>query len=339
MLHCRDYTYPVMKKYIPLFYFLFFLSSLAVGQVASNSYFTWDDFVDNFGVEIDSAESKYNNLVAHGLDGNALGRMDFVFLAMNKDILFELREVLLSQYQYNLEDIQQKESAWQLKGVTPEIPLTLSNISFWALDMLKRGYEFDAKFGDYNVSFNAKDQKYPDLKVQKEEEFFDKGVMEYNTGNLSGSIIAWSKVLAVNPSHQKAYYSRAIVKNELYAWKSALSDYDNAILIDPYFIDALLNRGSLKYENDDYEGAIQDYNRVIEYPEIRVRDKGVALFNRGNIKFTMKNKEGACEDWVESYKLGVVESLERTHQHCTSSTIKILPLERSNKIKKSINRK
>jgi tetratricopeptide (TPR) repeat protein len=53
------------------------------------------------------------------------------------------------------------------------------------------------------------------------------------------------------------------VKNELYTWKSALKDYDKAIEIAPNFVSALLNRGGLKDENGDYQGAISDYEKIL----------------------------------------------------------------------------
>jgi hypothetical protein len=40
--------------------------------------------------------------------------------------------------------------------------------------------------------------------------------------------LTWSAVIALNPKNADAYYSRALVRNELPTWKSALRDYDSA---------------------------------------------------------------------------------------------------------------
>ena len=65
------------------------------------------------------------------------------------------------------------------------------------------------------------------------------------------AIINWTLVFIINPNEPNAYYSKAIVKNEFYTWKSVLRDYDKAIEIAPDFISALTNIG-----------AIADYSQV-----------------------------------------------------------------------------
>ncbi len=322
---------PDMKLQFLIFIYFFFPTQIAFGQVATNQFFTWDGFVDNFGEEIASAESVYNRLVADGLQDKAFSNFTFVFHANEKANLLKLKEFIRTHYPYKLEDIKQIDGIWQLHGMTNEIPVTLSNVMFWVLDMLKRGYECDAKLDSYRATFDPENLKYPDFETSKENYYFQKGVEAYSSGDLSGSIINWSNVLLINPKNPNAYYSRAIVKNELYAWKSALRDYDNSIELKPNFVSALLNRGSLKDENGDYEGAIQDYDRVIELSADDVEDKRMAFFNRGNTKYNLQEKKGACEDWKKSYELGTDDALERTKKYCKDSNITISPLQKSSK--------
>ena len=95
--------------------------------------------------------------------------------------------------------------------------------------MYKRGYEIDAELDAYGGFFDPKDLRFPDLDTSKADFYFDKGIECYKECDLNGSIINWSLTLTINPKDPNSYYSRAIVKNVLYTWKSALPDYDNEI--------------------------------------------------------------------------------------------------------------
>jgi len=90
-----------------------------------------------------------------------------------------------------------------------------------------------------------------------------------------------SEVIALNPKNANAYYSRAVVKNELHTWKNALRDYDAALEISPTFVSALLNRGSVRDDNGDYVGAIEDYDKAISLSDDGDVTKTRAYFNRG----------------------------------------------------------
>ena len=281
-----------------------------------NKFFTWDNFVDNFGKEMVSAEDVHNNMVKSGLKDNFLTKMDFTFISDKKENLIKLGEFIKAHYPYTIQEVKKYEDLWEINGETNEIPITADNLLYWALDMYKRGYEFDAKLDAYGGPFDPKDQKFPDLDTSKADYYFDKGVECYEKGDLSGSIINWSLTLNINPKEPNSYYSRAIVKNELHTWKSALRDYDKAIEIAPDFVSSLTNRGSLKDENGDYSGAIDDYNKVLSINKVDLENKQQAYFNRGNSKFNLKDKKGACEDWKKALELGADYAKERLDEHC-----------------------
>jgi tetratricopeptide (TPR) repeat protein len=148
------------------------------------------------------------------------------------------------------------------------------------------------------------------------EYYFDEGIDCYEKGDLSGAIFNWSLVIAIDPKDPNAYYSRAIVKNELYTWKSALKDYDKAIEIAPNFASALVNRGSLKDENGDYLGAIEDYEKVLQLDKAEIENKQQAYFNLGNTYLNLKNKGKACENWNKALELGADYAEERINEYC-----------------------
>ncbi len=293
------------------------ISQITFGQKMENTYFTWDGFADNFGKEMVSAQDVYDQMVKSGLTDNSLANFDFHFVSDKKENLEKLSQFISEHYPYEIKTIKSIENnLWELNGLTNEIPVTADNLLYWGLDMYKRGYEFDSKLDGYGALFDHKTPKLPDLDKSKEDFYFDKGIACYNSGDLSAAVINWTLVLIINPNEPNAYYSRAIVKNELYTWKSALRDYDKAIEIAPNFISALTNRGSLKDENGDHLGAIADYNKVIEVKDVDLENKQMAYFNRGNSKFNLDKKNDACEDWKIAFELGAEYASDRINQHC-----------------------
>ena len=281
-----------------------------------NKFITWGDFVDNFGKEMVSAEDVYNSMVKSGLKDYTLTNMDFTFTSNKKVNLEKLGKFIRNHYPYEVQEIQRSEKIWEISGQTNEIPITADNLLYWALDMYKRGYEFDASLVAYGGFSEKNNPKFPDFDKSKEDYYFDKGIECYKNGDLSGSIINWTITLEINPIEPNSYYSRAIVKDELYTWKSALRDYNKAIEIAPDFISALTNRGSLKDDNGDYMGAIEDYNKVLSFEKVDLENKQRAYFNRGNSKLNIGDKKGACEDWKKALEFGAEYAKERLNEHC-----------------------
>lgn len=282
-----------------------------------NQFFTWDDFVESFGREIRIAGDVYRKMVRSGLKENCLCPFDFTFQCDRKENLERLSDFIATHYPYTIKGIERADELWELNGVTNDIAVTEDNLLYWALDMARRGYELDAEFDAYGALFDPADQRFPDLNASTEKAWFERGLNQYNQGNLSGALMGWSHVIAINPRNANAFYSRAIVKNELYAWKAALRDYDAALEIAPRFFSALVNRGAVKDDNDDHRGAIADYDMVIDLASDTDDDKPSAYFNRGNAKLNLGDKKGACADWRKALELGAEYARERIAEHCS----------------------
>jgi tetratricopeptide (TPR) repeat protein len=286
-----------------------------------NSYFTWDQFVENFGREMRIAGEVFESMAGSGLKDGCLCSFDFTFQSNRRENLERLSQFLQSHYPYSITGIERNGAEWDLEGKTAEIPVTADNLMYWALDMAKRGYEFDSKLDAYGALFDPAAQKFLDTDPIKEGLLFDGGVQQYNDGDLSGALMTWSAVIAINPKNADAYYSRAIVKNELHTWKNALRDYDAALEVAPTFASALLNRGSVKDDNGDYLGAISDYDTVIALSDADDLTKTRAYFNRGNTKLNLKDKSGACADWNEALKRGEQDAQALINKHCQKASV------------------
>ncbi|MDR2223217.1 MAG: hypothetical protein LBE34_10815 [Flavobacteriaceae bacterium] len=281
-----------------------------------HNFFTWKNFVDGFGKEIVLAEDVFDRMAKDGLKENSLTKMDFTFVSDKEENLIELGKFIKTHYPYSVQEIKQNDKHWEINGETNVFPMTADNLMYWVLDMYKRGFEFEAVFEAYGGQIDSETSTFPIVDSTKADYYFEKGMNCYDQGDLSGSIFNWSLAIENNPKDPNAYYSRAIAKEELYAWKSALIDYDKAIEIAPKFADALINRGGLKYENGDYEGAIADYETVLRLERVGDRQQQQAYFNIGNTYLNLKDKNKACENWYKALNNGAEYANERIKEYC-----------------------
>ena len=103
-----------------------------------NDFFTWNDFVENFGREMRIAGEVYEGMVENGLKDGTLLQFDFTFVSNKKAKLERLRDFILSHYPYSIEDFEQTDEGWEISGKSDDIAVTADTLMFWALDMTKR---------------------------------------------------------------------------------------------------------------------------------------------------------------------------------------------------------
>lgn len=282
-----------------------------------NTFYTWQDFIDNCGREMREACELFEQMSNNGCPEGALAQFDFTFESDDADKLLAIKESLLARQGYSAGDVEDESEGelYELNGSAAPFPVTEENVMYWVLDMAKLGYQFDAKLSGYGAEVDEA-ASLVDLSAHTDNEFFEIGMTAYEAGDRSTALSNWTLTIAVNPEHADAYYSRAIVKHELHTWKAALRDYDEAIRLDPTHLQALLNRGSVKDENEDPAGAIADYNKVIELAGGDKEQMALAYFNRGNTKFRQDDKPSACADWKKARELGADYAEERIAGCC-----------------------
>lgn len=155
-----------------------------------NQFFTWSNFVESFGREMRIAEDIFSKMAKAGLKENCLCRFDFTFVSNREEPLLRLSEFLRAHYPYETESPHAEEMGWELGGRTDEIAVTADNLMYWALDMAKRGYEFDAEFDAYGALYDTRAQIFPELTAEREDFWFDLAVSQYEAGNLSSALIS-----------------------------------------------------------------------------------------------------------------------------------------------------
>ncbi len=116
-------------------------------------------------------------------------------------------------------------------------------------------------------------------------------------GGKRAAIQELSKAIQINSRYTIAYFTRAVVYDQLQEFRQSLSDYDRAITLDPQSANAYNNRGALKYDKlNDIQGALADFNQAIT-----LNHNVAAYYNRGLLKQNKLNdNQGALADYNQA---------------------------------------
>jgi tetratricopeptide (TPR) repeat protein len=277
-----------------------------------NQFLTESDFYKNLELEITSAIYTYNQRKRDRMKDNSLAKFDFTYISDTKDKLQSLGNVLIENYGYEIDSIEKVEGLYELIGYSIEFPVNKDNLIYWVVDLYCKGCEFDCKLDSYGAMENPNQQIFPRMEAKLYDEYFDLAMEAYDNRNLGMAFINLSIAIKINSNDPNAWYSRAIVKENLCDFKSAREDYDIAINLAPDFTDRAAN----KDESGEHLSAIQDYTLAINLEP----QNAAAYFNRGNSKFNIADKQGACEDWRKASALGDFEAQKKIDQNCKSES-------------------
>jgi len=126
------------------------------------------------------------------------------------------------------------------------------------------------------------------------------------TGSDPDRVIAGCTRMTQNPNespHNRAvaFYNRGGIHNQRKEYDRAISDYSEAIKLDPQYANAFLNRGMAHGLKGDSDASAADFGRVIDLKP----DDPLAYYNRGYIRCWQKHDyDGAIADLGKAIDLG-----------------------------------
>ncbi|QSV71128.1 MAG: tetratricopeptide repeat protein [Aphanizomenon flos-aquae KM1D3_PB] len=109
---------------------------------------------------------------------------------------------------------------------------------------------------------------------------------------------AINKAIELSP-RAAFYYNRGNVRDDLGDKQGAIEDYNQAIKFNPNLAQPYYNRGNVRNELGDKQGAIEDYNQAIK---INPND-AQAYNNRGFVRAELGDKQGAIDDYNQAIKI------------------------------------
>ncbi len=152
------------------------------------------------------------------------------------------------------------------------------------------------------------------LNPDSAEAYFNRGLARALLDQDPSAIADYDEALRLNPNFAEAYFHRACLKDYLAlrkslvsdrnaALRSVISDFDEVLRIAPnfpYLSDTYYRRGNAKYNLDQYEAAIDDYNKALRY------DPGASA---------IISERQEAEDILNFYEEAIVEFDEHIRQN------------------------
>jgi len=143
------------------------------------------------------------------------------------------------------------------------------------------------------------------------EAYFERAVISYRLGNISGAENDLLSALTLNPTYARAHNLMGVIHRSRNNLELALASINNAVRYDDSYAPGYYNRGLIKLDMGDWEGAIGDFSEAI----VRYTDdqtdylaqahcrRAEAFLMLGNVKMAEKDRTKA-----ESLSPGMCDS-------------------------------
>ena len=112
------------------------------------------------------------------------------------------------------------------------------------------------------------------------------GLSYFNGKQYDKALSEYEQAIKLNPKLAEAYNNRGDVYYGQGKYDNALSDYTEAIKLNHKYTEAYYNRGLAYYEKKEYDKALEDFDQAIKLNP----DYAMAYYKRGNIFFYNKDE-------------------------------------------------
>jgi len=162
----------------------------------------------------------------------------------------------------------------------------------------ERTGDYDSAIADYTQAIKID----PNYVVA----YSNRGLARAGKGDHDGAVADFNKAIEVNPQSAYAYYVRGHARKVYYDHlDEAIADFNKAIEINPSYALAYYQRGLARYAKGDYDGAVADSTRVIEFDRppgwLSIGADAYAL--RGSAKLQQGKDAEAQHDFDSAIKL------------------------------------
>ncbi|MBD5289737.1 MAG: tetratricopeptide repeat protein [Bacteroides sp.] len=201
-----------------------------------------------------------------------------------------------------------KTEAYKLRGFARQ-QLGLDSLAIADYDIGLKTNPYDRYFLFYKGVAQTSSQKYEAADstfslLLKSHPQFDEGLaargrLNLLRGDTIGALADADKAIRLNRTLLSPWLLKAQIAADKADWAQATEAMDEAILLRPEEPDFYVNRAYLRYNSDDFFGAMADYNYALQ---IRP-DYTPALFNRALLRLEVKDLQRATEDFTRVLEL------------------------------------
>ena len=133
------------------------------------------------------------------------------------------------------------------------------------------------------------------------EAYYKRGVVYYDKNDYYKAISEFTEAIRLNPNYAEAYYKRGAAYGKKGDYDIAMSDFNDAIRLNPNYAEAYTGRCVAYTEKGDLNKAISDCNQAIRLnPKLA---KTYYYYNRGNAYSKKGDYDRAISDYNEAIRL------------------------------------
>jgi tetratricopeptide (TPR) repeat protein len=144
-------------------------------------------------------------------------------------------------------------------------------------------------------------------------EFYNQGVDKLEAGDYEGAVTDFQQALQLNPEDADTHYNLGYAHLNLGSYEQAIEAYTAAIRLNPQFAQAYSNRAYAHYFLQNYAKTITDSTRALER-DPDPQTAYVTYIRRGNAYDELANHEAAIEDYSSAIALDGDRALAFYHR-------------------------
>ncbi|OYQ62756.1 hypothetical protein B9G53_20515 [Pseudanabaena sp. SR411] len=166
-------------------------------------------------------------------------------------------------------------------------------------------YEMAFKWGKVAIEFDLANNEASQILILRKKrslsasEYFNRAYDKSQNGDKQGAITDYNEAIRLNPYYVAAYSNRGIAKRQSGDKQGAIADYNEAICLKPDYAHLYYGRGFAKDDLGDKQGAIADFNEAVRLKP----DYTAAFYMRGSAKDDLGDKQEAIADYNEAIRL------------------------------------
>ena len=132
--------------------------------------------------------------------------------------------------------------------------------------------------------------------IAQSQEVYNQGIQKFSAKNYQGALRDFSKSVSIDPNFTAAYYNKGVCENELSKYKEAASTLSALLRKDPSYSKAYFQRGRAYQGLNDYLNSEKDYLESIKIDP----ENPKAHYNFGTLKFLQQDYEGALKSFSKT---------------------------------------
>ncbi len=131
------------------------------------------------------------------------------------------------------------------------------------------------------------------------ESWFNLGLKQASSGDLTEAVISWEKALELNPNLAEAWHNRGSALGRLGDYKKALQSFEQALKIDPQNPQAWNDCAHALYQLGQWQGAVASWDRAIDF----VPGNYQFWYNRGCALEQLQQNQSAISSYEKALEI------------------------------------